>query len=334
MCNMLVHEIDLLISPLTLSWDLDWRYLVAYLLAMFDKDTLVWLDILACSQHQIGNGDMSEIKQLPAVVDYAGKTLVMPGTVKRLWCIYEFAWSIELNGGSLFYGYSDAELGVGASLMAAVGQLVEQDTRLLKEDDSTEFMSQAACFKESDQSYIHSTIGTRLGGKDRVAGVVKKKLRAALGIETSWATPTDDRDALTQLFVQSDGENWKNRGNWLDDKKPLEEWHGVSCNQAGRVSKLELEDNGLTVLGAAIGALASLTCLDLDNNQLTSLPDSIGGLTALTQLYVATNQLISLPDSFSGLEALSVMNIAKNRLAPGVAKRLRVKLPHATIDSK
>ena len=52
---------------------------------------------------------MAEIQQLPEVVNFAGKTISMPGTLRRLWCIYEFAWSIELNSGCLFYGYADED---------------------------------------------------------------------------------------------------------------------------------------------------------------------------------------------------------------------------------
>jgi hypothetical protein len=69
------------------SWRLDWRYLVAFLMATFGPDVLVWIDILACAQLNIEEGDMSEIEQLPEVVNFAGKTVVMPGVLDRLWCI-------------------------------------------------------------------------------------------------------------------------------------------------------------------------------------------------------------------------------------------------------
>ena len=41
----------------------------------------VWIDILACAQLSIEEGDMSEIEQLPEVVNFAGKTVVMPVSV-------------------------------------------------------------------------------------------------------------------------------------------------------------------------------------------------------------------------------------------------------------
>ena len=78
---------DIMISY---SWRLDWRYMVAFLRATFGADVMVWLDILACAQLRIEEGDMSEIEQLPEVVNFAGKTVVMPGVLNRLWCICEY----------------------------------------------------------------------------------------------------------------------------------------------------------------------------------------------------------------------------------------------------
>ena len=78
---------DIMISY---SWQLDWRYMVAFLQATFDSHVMVWLDILACAQLSIEEGDLSEIEQLPEVVNFAGKTVVMPGVLNRCWCICEY----------------------------------------------------------------------------------------------------------------------------------------------------------------------------------------------------------------------------------------------------
>ena len=85
------------------SWRLDWRYLVAFLMATFGPDTLVWIDILACAQLSIEEGDMSEIEQLPEVVNFAGKTVVMPGVLDRLWCICTFALRIHAQTHVVIY---------------------------------------------------------------------------------------------------------------------------------------------------------------------------------------------------------------------------------------
>ena len=61
-------------------------------MATFGPDVRVWIDILACAQLSIEEGDMSEIEQLPEVVNFAGKTVVMPGVLDRLWCICKFTF--------------------------------------------------------------------------------------------------------------------------------------------------------------------------------------------------------------------------------------------------
>jgi hypothetical protein len=43
----------------------------------------------ACNQNAIADGDMTEILQLPRCIEFIGQTYVMPGTLSRLWCIFE-----------------------------------------------------------------------------------------------------------------------------------------------------------------------------------------------------------------------------------------------------
>ena len=66
------------------------------------------------------------------------------------------------------------------------------------------------------------------------------------------ATP-DDRDALIALYDATDGASWTNADNWLTDR-PLNEWHGVGVDDAGRVARLQLPDNNLNgELPSALG---------------------------------------------------------------------------------
>ncbi|MCY4597399.1 MAG: SwmB domain-containing protein [Bryobacterales bacterium] len=56
--------------------------------------------------------------------------------------------------------------------------------------------------------------------------------------------PGTDRAALFALFQSTGGINWDNRQNWLSNK-PLDQWFGVKTNASGRVTHLQLVDNGL-----------------------------------------------------------------------------------------
>jgi Leucine-rich repeat (LRR) protein len=129
---------DLMVSY---SWTLNWTYLIVFMEAVFGPDALVWIDILACGQHQIDRGTMDEISLLPEVLDYAGKAVVMPGTAARMWCNYEFGWSVELNSKQLFYAdfrtlgtelRSSVEAQLSPELQQAVDTLVKCDRRLLE----------------------------------------------------------------------------------------------------------------------------------------------------------------------------------------------------------
>jgi hypothetical protein len=120
-------------AVISYSWDLHWDYLIMFIESRIGPNVRIWIDILACAQHPIQRGNLDEIVQLPEVVNFAGTTIVMPGTVKRLWCNFEFAWSVELNGSSLVYGYAKSEMHkLAPALQEQVTRLVKQDKKMLK----------------------------------------------------------------------------------------------------------------------------------------------------------------------------------------------------------
>ena len=91
-----------------------------------------------------------------------------------------------------------------------------------------------------------------------------------------------DREALVALYNATDGENWDGSANWLSDA-PLGEWEGVTTNNDGRVTTLNVSFNDLSgEIPAELGSLSNLTHLDLyDNDDLSgcvpsSLEDQMG----------------------------------------------------------
>ena len=54
-----------------------------------------------------------------------------------------------------------------------------------------------------------------------------------------------DREALVALYNATGGENWNISVNWLSDA-PLGEWYGVTTNNDGRVTVLQLVEKGLS----------------------------------------------------------------------------------------
>ena len=99
-------------------------------------------------------------------------------------------------------------------------------------------------------------------------------------------------EALTVLYHATDGDNWKSNTNWLSDQ-PVDTWHGVYVNKAGRIRTL-----------------------NLNNNQLAGhLPPELGKLEELTDLNVAGNQLSGpIPEEFSSLP-LDILDLSRNQLS-------------------
>ena len=97
---------------------------------------------------------------------------------------------------------------------------------------------------------------------------------------------------LAAFYEATGGDHWKNNTNWLSGA-PLSEWYGVTTDDNGRVTALDLSQNELTgPIPSALSQLDNLQTLDLSYNQLTGpIPSALGQLDNLWVLFLSGNQL-------------------------------------------
>ncbi len=139
-----------------------------------------------------------------------------------------------------------------------------------------------------------------------------------------FSVTNSDRDVLVAFYNATDGPNWVDNTNWLTDA-PLDDWHGVRTDAAGRVSVLSLRRNQLTgEIPAELGDLANLEYLYLDGNQLTGqIPAELGGLANLESLYLYRNQLTGeIPAELGGLANLESLYLLGNQLTGQIPAEL------------
>ncbi len=137
---------------------------------------------------------------------------------------------------------------------------------------------------------------------------------AGTGLAQAQTNPSTDRAALVALYNATDGPNWANNTNWLSNE-PIGEWHGVTVDSGGNVTRLDLGDNRLTgTIPEELGNLSSLTYLDLLGNQLTGeIPSDLGSLSNLEGLHVSENQLTGpIPPGLGGLSNLQGLYLNDN----------------------
>lgn len=125
--------------------------------------------------------------------------------------------------------------------------------------------------------------------------------------ETSAAT---DRAALEAFYHATRGPRWDTTRNWLTDL-PLDEWHGVTTNDKGRVTELRLPENHLAgSLPAELGSLSALTVLDVDGNSTGgSIPPELGNLSNLTSLDIGFNVSGTIPPRLCNLSRLNHLSL-------------------------
>jgi hypothetical protein len=133
-----------------------------------------------------------------------------------------------------------------------------------------------------------------------------------------------DRLALEAFFKSTGGANWTNKTGWMTDAE-LGDWHGVAVNAEGRVTELQLRENGLAgPLPSDMQQLSALRVLYLAKNQLTGpIPAELGQLGALQVLGLFANELSGqIPPELGQLGALKFLLLHSNQLAGPIPAEL------------
>ena len=133
-----------------------------------------------------------------------------------------------------------------------------------------------------------------------------------------------DRAALEAFYDATGGVGWMHSTNWKTSA-PLGEWRGVTTDAAGRVTELELDDNGLVgAIPFEFGNLVRLERLVLEQNALTGpLPAWLGNLTRLEQLRLGGNALTGpLPAWLGNLTRLEWLSLWRNELTGPIPPEL------------
>ena len=126
-----------------------------------------------------------------------------------------------------------------------------------------------------------------------------------------------DRNALTAFYHATGGPNWINNDNWLTNA-PFGQWYGVTTDNSGRVTVLDLHENGLTgQLPPELGDLANLVHLVVWTNKLTGgLPQELTKLGNLINLSVGNNLLAGeIPAWLSRMTNLEWLHLTSNRFS-------------------
>ena len=128
--------------------------------------------------------------------------------------------------------------------------------------------------------------------------------------------PLADRDVLEAFYEATGGAGWTNSDNWVTDA-PLGEWHGISVDEDGRVTRVDIDDNNLHgFIPPELGSLAKLNVLLLRWNDLAGpIPVQLGELSNLNTLWLNFNSLSgSIPVELGKLANLQSLSLSGNQL--------------------
>ena len=151
--------------------------------------------------------------------------------------------------------------------------------------------------------------------------------------------PEHERQALIDLYEQTDGDNWDYKSGWLSDEVNECDWYGITCSEGGQPHviiislygmsgdipesignlsylerlMLEISDSSLP---ESIGQLSNLEWLSMYTygKGMVKLPESIGDLSSLDDLYLAGQEFTELPETIGQLKNLRAINLEYGKL--------------------
>ena len=172
---------------------------------------------------------------------------------------------------------------------------------------------------DGDNDYELTVVAT-ITDDDDSSSFVTGELVVTVSVEEA------DRAALLALYNDTGGDddNWRHDTKW-NSSSPLGEWHGVTTNDAGRVTELNLDQNQLEgLIPAELGDLTNLVTLDFTRNNLTgAIPKELGNLTNLVTLNLAYNPLTgSIPKELGNLTNLETLALYESSLEGSIPAEL------------
>jgi Leucine-rich repeat (LRR) protein len=139
------------------------------------------------------------------------------------------------------------------------------------------------------------------------------------------STPQTERGILELLYIQTNGDDWRRKDNWMVDDDACN-WYGISCNEEGKVVSITMKNNGLSnTLPTAIFSLPSLSSLTLNSNSLSFTFQGIGIMSNLRTLDLTNTNL----ESLQYIEELNFTALENLRLA---SNSLQGKIPSSLFD--
>ena len=285
-----------------------------------------------------GNGMIERSEVITAINDYLfgeGDGVISRSDVIRLINLYLFGPSTPPNPPEAPTGLMAAENGqtridLSWSAPSSDGGSAITGYRIEVSEDRTDWSDLVVNTGSTATSYSHTGLTAGSTRHYRVSAINSAGTGPPSNLAAARTSTTGtDRAALVALYNATNGPNWTNENNWLTDE-PLSAWHGVSTDASGRVTRLELHENGLSgSIPAEMGNLTSLEALILWGNSITD----VSGLSEVVSLRVLSLGYSNIPDisPVAGLTNLtdlgfSDMNIPDLSVLSGLSNLEKLRL--------
>ena len=122
---------------------------------------------------------------------------------------------------------------------------------------------------------------------------------------------------LVNFFNTTNGANWGNKNNWLQDETVCDNRYGVSCEWWPHVKTIIIWENNISWSLPSLSGLPYLYKIDLSYNNLNEIKsNAFVGMNWLTNIILNENKINSIPvNTFNGLTNLQNLYLWGNQIS-------------------
>ena len=143
--------------------------------------------------------------------------------------------------------------------------------KAVSETDSDNLMVYIPILPQPADAYITITATNAVG--DTLFSQIKKAPGTGFVAGNVYKVKTvlQEKESLLALYETANGEGWNNNTNWGSDR-PVGEWYGVTTDEYGWITAIDLSENNLTgSVTVDLNNFSSLTSINLDYNNMDEL---------------------------------------------------------------
>ncbi|KAK1733561.1 leucine-rich repeat protein [Skeletonema marinoi] len=208
------------------------------------------------------------------------------------------------------------------------------DKSVVFNDDGSQdffFVNSPQCYCDFSK-YVENEFGHKMSSK----AIIDDYEYSNPCWQTIWPSSTDEnKKSLEAIYYATNGQYWTNNDGWMDETVDHCKWYGISCDEEGHVTGIDLRDNNLAGQFPVYTRDAYIEKLPVAESQWYLTKYGLANLYELKTLDLAENKLTGTIEyrPLYNLRVLASFDVSGNQLSGEVEALIAPSIKYADFSN-